>query len=147
LTVETGSSVRVYVDSSALIKRVIAEPESEALENALEHQVDAKAALVSSSLAWVEVSRAIQARLDTDHRDEVNSAIEVALSGLAERPITADVVSLARRIGPGRLRTLDAIHVATAVLLDADMIVTYDERLAEAARHNSLAVTAPGERF
>jgi uncharacterized protein len=135
--------VRVYVDSSALIKRVIAEPESEALDSALGQQADAKAALVSSSLAWVEVSRAIQARLDIEHRDEVNSAIETALSGLAERPITADVVSLARRIGPGRLRSLDAIHVATAVLLDVDMIVTYDERLAEAARHNGLTVSVP----
>jgi hypothetical protein len=53
------------------------------------------------------------------------------------------VVSLARRIEPNVLRTLDAIHLATAVLLDVDAVLTYDERLALAARHNGLAVSAP----
>jgi predicted nucleic acid-binding protein len=62
---------------------------------------------------------------------------------LAERPITADVVSLARRINPESLRSLDAIHLATAVLVDADLIVTYDGRLDAAARYNGLAVAKP----
>jgi predicted nucleic acid-binding protein len=135
--------VRVYLDSSALIKRSVAEPESDALDTALDRHVADEAALVSSSLAWVEVSRALRARLNAADRDEVNDAIEVALSGIAERPMTAEVVSLARRIDPTVLRSLDAIHLATAVLLDADVIVTYDDRLAEAARHNGLAVAAP----
>jgi predicted nucleic acid-binding protein len=135
--------VRVYVDSSALIKRAIAEPESDALDAALSRHVDTDAALLSSSLAWVEVSRAIRTRLNDEDLDEVNDAMEVALSGIAERPMTAEVVSLARRIGPTVLRSLDAIHLATAVLLDADVIVTYDDRLADAARHNGLAVAAP----
>lgn len=73
----------------------------------------------------------------------VNEAIEDALSGIAERPITADVVSLARRIEPNVLGSLDAIHLATAVLLDVDTLVTYDARLATAARYNGLAVSAP----
>ncbi len=60
---------------------------------------------------------------------------QVALSGIAERPMTAEVVSLARRIDPTVLRSLDAMHLATAVLLDADVIVTNDDRLAEAAWH------------
>jgi len=141
--VTTGSSVRVYVDSSALIKRAIAEPESDALDTALNRHVDDEAALVSSSLAWVEVSRALRARPYAEEQDEISDAIEVALSGIAERPMTADVVSLARRIDPAVLRSLDAIHLATAVLLDADVIVTYDDRLAQAARHNGLTVAAP----
>jgi len=135
--------VRVYVDSSALIKRTVAEPESDALDATLERHAADEDALVSSSLAWVEVSRALRARLDAANRDEVNDAIDVALSGIAERPLTAEVVSLARRIDPAVLRSLNAIHLATAVLLDADVIVTYDDRLAEAARHNGLTVAAP----
>jgi hypothetical protein len=55
-----------------------------------------------------------------------------ALSGTAERPIAADVVSLARRIGPGLVRGLDAIHLAAAILIDSDVVLTYDDRHAPA---------------
>jgi predicted nucleic acid-binding protein len=135
--------VKVYVDSSALIKRAVVEAESEAVEEALAQHVDAEDALVSSTLAWIEISRALRARLDGEDHDVVTEAIDDALSGIAERPITADVVSLARRIEPNVLRSLDAIHLATAVLLDGDTVLTYDDRLAEAARHNGLTVSAP----
>jgi predicted nucleic acid-binding protein len=135
--------VKVYVDSSALIKRAVAERESEAVEEALEQHVEAQDALVSSTLAWIEIGRALRARLDREDHDVVTEAIDDALSGIAERPITADVVSLARRIEPNVLRSLDAIHLATAVLLDADTVMTYDDRLAGAARHNGLTVSAP----
>jgi len=133
--------VRIYVDSSALIKRAIEEAESDALDEALEQHVNVADILVASSLAWVEVTRAIRARAGTE--TDVSGVIETALSGIAERAITADVVSLARRIDPESLRTLDAIHLATAVLLDADLIITYDDRLDAAARYNGLAVAKP----
>jgi predicted nucleic acid-binding protein len=135
--------VKVYVDRSALIKRAVAERESEAVEEALEQHVEAQDALVSSTLAWIEIGRALRARLDREDHDVVTEAIDDALSGIAERPITADVVSLARRIEPNVLRSLDAIHLATAVLLDADTVMTYDDRLAGVARHNGLTVSAP----
>jgi predicted nucleic acid-binding protein len=135
--------VKVYVDSSALIKRAVAEAESDTLEHVLEHHVEAEDALVSSTLAWIEISRALRARLDGESQDVVAEAIEDALAGIAERAITPDVVSLARRIEPNVLRSLDAIHLATAVLFDVDTVLTYDERLAMAARHNGLAVSAP----
>ena len=135
--------MRVYVDSSALIKRVAVESESDALEEALRRHVDADDALVSSSLSWIEVSRALRGHVSGEHRDTIAAAVEDALSGVAERPITTDVVSLARRIGPAVLRSLDAIHLATAVLLDADAVVTYDQRLADAARLNDLSVISP----
>jgi len=135
--------MKVYVDSSALIKRAVAEAESETLEHVLERHVDAADALVSSTLAWIEISRVLRARLDGESHEVVNEAIDDALAGIAERPITPDVVSLARRIEPNVLRTLDTIHLATAVLLDVDAVLTYDERLALAARHNGLAVSAP----
>ena len=135
--------MKVYVDSSALIKRAVAEAESETLERVLERHAEAADALVSSTLAWIEISRALRARLDGESHEVVNEAIDDALAGIAERAITPDVVSLARRIEPNLLPTLDAIHLATAVLLDVDVVLTYDERLALAARHNGLAVSAP----
>lgn len=134
--------MKVYVDSSALIKRAVADAESEALEHVLERHVEAEDALVSSTLAWIEISRALRARLDGERQGVVAEAIEDALAGIAERAITPDVVSLARRI-ENVLRSLDAIHLATAVLLDVDAVVTYDDRLAMAAGHNGLAVSAP----
>ncbi|MGB8380543.1 MAG: PIN domain-containing protein, partial [Dermatophilaceae bacterium] len=85
--------------------------------------------------------RAIRATADPE--TDVNDIIEAALSGIAERSITEDVVSLARRIGPTSLRSLDAVHLATAVLVDADLMITYDNRLEAAARDNGLAVAKP----
>lgn len=138
--------MRVYADSSALIKRSVDEAESDALGDALDEYVDADAAIVSSTLAWVEVSRALRSQLNSRTRTEdvINDAIDVALSGVAQHPITSEVVGLARRVPPHVLRTLDALHLATAILLDADLVLTYDERLASACRHNSLSVRAPG---
>jgi predicted nucleic acid-binding protein len=135
--------MRVYVDSSALLKRSVAEAESEALEEALGRHVGDRDLLISSSLAWVEVSRALRIRFGAESADVVPAAIEDALSGIAERAIGADVVALARRIGPDALRSLDAIHLATALLVDADVVITCDGRLTFAARHNALEVAAP----
>lgn len=137
--------MRVYVDSSALLKRAFAEPESEALEEFLQHHVEADDPLVSSSLAWVEVSRALRRRLDEEDPEAINRAGEDAVSGIAERPITADVISTARRVGPEVLRSLDAIHLATAFLIDADLMLTYDDRLAHAARSSGMAVAHPAQ--
>lgn len=71
------------------------------------------------------------------------AAIDVALSGVRERRISADVVSLARRLGPDSLPSLDAIHLATAVLLDVDLLVSHDTRLCDAARGLEIATLEP----
>jgi predicted nucleic acid-binding protein len=134
--------MHVYVDSSALIKRVVTEPESDALVEFLDGHYRQTDLLASSSLAWVEVSRAVLARVKVP--TDAGDLIEGAMSGIDERPMGADVISVARRIEPLILRSLDAIHLATAVLLDADLVVTYDDRLADACRRNALAVAMPG---
>lgn len=137
--------MRVYVDSSALIKRSLEETESDALEAAFDRYVADAAVIVSSSLAWIEVSRALRTGLDSGYDEaQVHDAVEGALSGVAERLITGDVVGLARRVGPPLLRTLDAVHLATAILLDVDVVVAYDARLVDACRQNGLNVTTPG---
>ncbi|MDD9207084.1 type II toxin-antitoxin system VapC family toxin [Georgenia sp. 10Sc9-8] len=138
--------MRVYVDSSALIKRAVHERESDALDTELDRYISDDAVLVSSSLAWIEVSRALSSRLHDvgPSREEAHGAISAALSGVAECPIGDEVVALARRIAPPVLRTLDAVHLATAMLLDVDVVLTYDDRLADACRHNDLSTSAPG---
>ncbi|GAB3817159.1 type II toxin-antitoxin system VapC family toxin [Kribbella italica] len=133
--------MHLYLDSSALIKRVVLEPESAQFVEFLDEHSRRDDLLVSSSLAWVEVSRAVLARAKSPDAGEL---IDSALSGVDERPMISDVISLARRIEPLVLRSLDAIHLATAVLIDADLVVTYDDRLADACRRNSLAVAMPG---
>jgi predicted nucleic acid-binding protein len=134
--------MRLYFDSSALIKRAITEEESEELVEFLDEHYHAADLLASSSLAWVEVSRAILARAKSPVT--AGRLIEESMSGIDERSMSADVISLARRIEPLVLRSLDAIHLATAVLIDADIVVTYDDRLADACRRNTLAVASPG---
>lgn len=138
--------MRVYFDSSALIKRSVQEAESDALEAAFDRYVAEEAVVISSSLAWVEITRALRTRLDGAlyDEDEVHDAVEGALAGVAERLITGEVVGLARRVAPPVLRTLDAIHLATAIVLDVDEVVVYDERLIEACRSYGLATATPG---
>ncbi|WP_327638506.1 type II toxin-antitoxin system VapC family toxin [Kribbella sp. NBC_00482] len=136
--------MRVYFDSSALIKRVVAEDESDDLVDFLDAHYEQGDVLASSSLAWVEVSRVVLARVRTPA--DAGELIDGAMSGIDERQLTAEVVSVARRIEPLILRSLDALHLATAVLIDADLVVTYDERLADACRRNALAVASPGRR-
>lgn len=135
--------MRVYVDSSALIKRSVAEAESDALEEALQEYLEQGAAIVTSVLASMEVGRAL---LRLTEGVAVQDALDDALAGVAERPMGDDVVGLARRIRPPVLRTLDAIHLATAFLLDVDVVITYDIRLAEACQQNELRTSAPGRR-
>lgn len=136
--------MRVYLDSSALLKRAFAEPESLALIRAVRGYVDDGTALVASSLAWVEVSRAVRAA-DNDKHLEVDDVVDTALSGVLEKPITAEVVALARRLRPSTLRSLDAIHLASALLLDVDVLLAYDRRLIDAAGDHRIRTLSPTE--
>ena len=134
--------MRVYLDSSAAIKRVVAESRSDALVSAVDRHHAQGDLLVSSSLAWVEVARALRRRVGAGFA-EVAADVDDALSGVAEHPIGAEVVSLARRVRPHVLRSLDAVHLALALLVDADLLLTYDDWLADACADNGLAVASP----
>ncbi|MEC3981854.1 type II toxin-antitoxin system VapC family toxin [Amycolatopsis sp. H20-H5] len=135
--------MRVYLDSSAIIKRVIEEAESGELVDELDRHNAAHALLVSSSLAWIEVARALRGRLDLCYGNVVDM-LDDAMSGVAEHTMGVEVVSLSRRLNPHAVRSLDAIHLASALLLDVDLLLTYDDRLADAGRGNGLRVAAPG---
>ena len=128
----------LYVDASALVKLVISEPESEALLGLLSIRDD----LVSSAVAVVEVVRA--ARRASDSPETVARARDVvrAVHLLA---VDLKVLERAADLEPGGLRSLDTIHLASALSLEdeLDAIVVYDQRLATAAESSGLKVLAP----
>ena len=128
----------LYVDSSGLVKLVVAEPETPALMAMLSQHPN----LVSSAVAAVEVIRA--ARRASTSQAVVARAREVvrAVHLLA---VDARVLDHAAELEPPGLRTLDAIHLASALSVrdDLEAMVVYDERLAAAAEAAGLKVLAP----
>ena len=129
----------IYLDSSALLKLLIEEPESAALERWITAQ--AGAPVVTSALAKVEVLRAC-GRLNAE-------ALPAATALLAELdliPLTTDVVDQAAEVGGPLLRSLDAIHLASALSIGAELaaFVGYDHRLLEAASAAGLEAVTPG---
>jgi len=129
----------LYVDTSALLKRVVVEPQSAAVKSLLRDADSSGDLLTASSLAWVEVWRALRRLGGLD----VTAAAQDAVAGIAEFPLDDVILMRARQLGPDDLRSLDAIHLASAVAVGADSLVTYDARLAEAARGIGLPVLAP----
>lgn len=127
----------VYLDSSALVKRVILETESGALAVQLDRWAGDGDTLVTSELAWVEVSHAVTKAAGA------TANAENAFVGVHRVPLGAPVLNVAVRMaGPG-LRSLDAIHVASAIVVGAHLVVTYDKRMAEAAKAHGFEVGAP----
>ncbi len=135
--------MRVYIDSSALVKRSLDEPESEPLELAV-NEFMLRGEVMSSTLAWVEVSRSIRSRLDSEPPAEVAQLVESALAGVIECPVSDQIVGVARRLGPASLRGLDAIHLASATLLGADLVCAYDDRLLRSAEELGFRTVSPG---
>ena len=128
-----------YFDSSALVKLVAAEPESDAL---FEFIAD-KSQCVSSALARVELLRAVKrAGGEEQHKQRA----EQVLASIALMRIDDGILEQAARLEPPTLRTLDAVHLATAMVLGGDLatFVAYDRQLLVAARAQGLYVAAPG---
>lgn len=100
--------------------------------------------MITSTLGWVEVSRSLQRRFP-DLTDQPRGDLESeALSGVAGFPISHEVVAVARRIGAPGLRSLDALHCATATLSDADVLISYDRGMLSAAMAMGITVASPG---
>lgn len=129
----------IYLDTSAFVKLVWAEPESDALGRYLAQW--AATPLVSSSLLTVETRRAVQ-------REDPSalSRADLLLTRVGRIGMTASLVESASRLPDRSLRSLDAIHLATALVLRDDLhaVVTYDKRLAAAAEAHHLPVDSPG---
>jgi predicted nucleic acid-binding protein len=125
-----------YLDSSAIVKLAIREPESPALRRYLNRRQP----LVSSALARTEVTRALM-----PSGPEAVARGEEVLRRIQLLRINDRVLSEAGRLEPAELRSLDAIHLASASQLGTSVrqIVTYDDRMAEAAQTLGWSVIAP----
>ena len=128
----------IYLDTSALVKLVVEAAETKALRRFIA-QADPRT-LITSALSRAELLRAAQRR---DERT-VQKAREV-LDGVAEITITEGLLDSAGAIQPSTLRTLDAIHLATAMELgpELEVFVAYDARLLAAARGASVPILTP----
>jgi len=125
-----------YVDSSAIVKLAVAEPESAALRRHLARRQP----LVSSALARTEVARALM-----PSGPEAVARGEQVLRRIELVRVNDRVLSEAGRMEPAELRSLDAIHLASARRLGPAVrqIVTYDERMATAAQAHGWTISAP----
>ncbi|MPZ20459.1 MAG: PIN domain-containing protein [Luteitalea sp.] len=125
-----------YFDASAVVKLCTHEPESLAVVDYLQEPIEAS----TCTLAITEAGRAL--RRGPVHPDEAASALDgfhlIALHSARLRE--------AATLDPPSLRPLDAIHLACALAIGDDNLdfVTYDARLAEAARAHGLRVVQPG---
>ncbi|PXY26929.1 type II toxin-antitoxin system VapC family toxin [Prauserella muralis] len=128
----------IYLHTSAFAKLVWKEPESAALREYLAARPGE--GHVSSTLLAIEARRAALRA-----GGQALPRVDVALQRVGLVDISAAVVESASRIPEPTLRSLDAIHRATALLLETDVsvLLTYDNRLAETATAIGLAVAAP----
>lgn len=129
----------IYLDSSALLKLLYEEPESGALAGWISAREGPL--MVSSVLAKVEVIGACR-RVNADALPEARALLaEVNLI-----PLTGDVVDRAAEVGDNVLRSLDDIHLASAMSIRSDLsaFVAYDRRLADAAASAGLELVRPG---
>jgi uncharacterized protein len=124
-----------YLDASAFVKLVLDEPESQALDVALDDW-----RWTSSVLLEVEATLTVRRR-DPNRLD----ALRALLGAVRTIEIDVEVRRAAANLGEPGLRTLDAIHLATALSLGerCGTVFAYDDRLIAAARAHGLGVTVP----
>jgi uncharacterized protein len=127
----------IYLDSAAIVKLVHAEAESQALRTWLDER--AEIGWISSVLAEIESSRAL-----ARHVPQAVPRLHLVLDLIDLVELDAGIRILAQTVRPAAVRSLDAIHLATALRLQPlTSFVTYGKRLADAARTAGLMVDAP----
>ncbi len=128
-----------YLDSSAIVKFAVVERESPAIA-AWRAGLDDDDVLMTCELAVAELLRAV---------NRVGGDLDVALThldALDQLVVDRDLLLEAGRLRPPGLRTLDAVHLAAALAAGNDLsgVVTYDDRMADAALDLGLQPLAPG---
>ena len=128
----------IYLDSAAVVKLVHAEPESPALGRWLDER--AETGWISSVLTEIEASRAL-----ARYAPAAVSRLPAVLDQIDLIDLDPRVRILARTVRPATVRSLDAIHLGTALHSRAGLIsfVTYDTRLLDAVRAAGLPVDSP----
>ena len=126
-----------YLDTSALTKLIIAEPESDALRRWL---LDGERTVVSSDLARTELVRSVR-RVDPG----LTVLAKAVLDSIVLLQLSTAILERAALLDPSVLRSLDAVHLAAALEVGDDLegFVAYDTRLADAAAVLGIDVVAP----
>jgi predicted nucleic acid-binding protein len=126
----------IYADTSALVKLITREAESEVLHAWLGRQDEP---IATNMVGVVELQR-VAARIDT----EAVAAVVPVLQRLDRLEITGSTYDLAAILPPTTLRCLDALHVASAAQArSVSCFLTYDVRMADAAELVGLPVVSP----
>jgi len=125
-----------YLDSSAILKLILAETESKALVNFLSEET------ITSTISRVEVIRT----LNRMYPLSVIKGKEI-LSNFLLTPMNPAILSSAENFPESiTLRSLDAIQVATVIFLDKSVegVVTYDKQMIKNAKELGIKVASPG---
>lgn len=135
---QSGSEVADYLDTSALVKLVVREAETDALIRWLGSR---PGPAVTCDLARVELVRAVRRT-----RPEAAQRAREVLDGCVLLTLSPELCESAGRLDPPELRSLDALHLAASLALtdELDSLVTYDVRLGQAAAGCGIEVVAPG---
>lgn len=128
---------RWYLDTSAALKLLVEEPESVALARTVD---GADVELVSCWLLETEMRRASHRIPGLTH-----AAITDLLDGVDLYEVPSSLFREAGLLPGPSLRSLDALHLAAAVRIGVEHVVTYDDRMGHAARTLGLSVLAPTE--
>jgi predicted nucleic acid-binding protein len=128
--------VATYLDSSAIVKLAVREPESLALRRYLRRRQP----LISSALARTEVLRAL-----LPAGDEAVTRARGVLQRIDLIRVNDRILNAAGVLRPPELRSLDAIHLATAHELGDELraLITYDDRMLTAAKHLGYRIVQP----
>jgi predicted nucleic acid-binding protein len=131
-----------YLDASAIVK--LATPEAET--HALRRHVARHRYLITSRLATVEVARAL-GRRGPETEASASEPMRQIFEHVQLVELDESVAVAAATVPPASLRSLDAIHLASALAIGEELteLITYDARLAAAARSIGLKVHAPGQ--
>jgi len=124
-----------YIDTSAALKLIVEESESEVLLAELRAE---RPSIVSSRLLETELRRAVFRNSNLEQR-----TVTQLLTGVNISEITPAIMLQAGLLPGAQLRSLDAIHLATAINIGAAQLLTYDRRMAEAAELLGLPVVSP----
>ena len=128
-----------YFDSSAIVKLVVTDQETDAITSLS----SSDSLWLTSDLAVTEVQRAC-----LRYSAQAMADAQEVLRHLATIQLTSDVYDKAGRLPSAYLRSLDAIHIAAAQTLGSELtaMVTYDKRLSDAAKQHGLRVVSPGAK-
>jgi uncharacterized protein len=128
----------IYLDSAAVVKLAHAEPESAALRSWLDEHAETQ--WISSVLTEIESFRAL-----ARYAPEAASRLPAVLDHIHLIDLDQPIRMLARTVMPVTVRSLDAIHLGTALLSRSSLtsFVTYDKRMLDAAQAAGLPIDSP----